>query len=205
MIKNIVFDMGQVLIHWSPRQFTSFLELTETDAALVEQELFRSVEWVRLDRGTITEEDAIVSVCRRLPEHLHDCAAQLITGWWKWPLIPMEDMAELIKELKSMGFGIFLLSNASLGLHEYFHRIPGAEYFDGKIVSSDHKFLKPQAEIYHTLYRSFNLNPAECVFIDDVPANIDGAMMTGMQGLVFYGDVARLRRELQALGINVTQ
>ena len=73
------------------------------------------------------------------------------------------------------------------------------------MVSADLKFLKPQAEIYQTLYSNFRLDPEECVFIDDVPANIDGAIMTGMNGVVFHGDVARLRRELRALGIPVSE
>ena len=205
MIKNIVFDMGQVLIHWAPQHFTDLLELSREDASLVQRELFRSVEWVQLDRGTISEENAIASVCRRLPEHLHSSVEQVVTGWWKWPLVPVEGMGALIRELKDMGYGIYLLSNASSRLHEYFHRIPGAECFEGKVVSADWKLLKPQAEIYQTLYSNFRLDPAECVFIDDVPANIDGAMMTGMKGLVFYGDVVRLRRELRSLGIEVSE
>lgn len=205
MIKNIVFDMGQVLIHWSAQRMTALLELPQEDAKLIELELFRNVEWTQLDRGTITEESAIASVCRRLPEHLHEGVARLITGWWKWPLVPVAGMADLIRELKEMGYGIYLLSNASSRLHEYFHRIPGAECFDGKVVSADLKFLKPQAEIYQTLYSNFRLDPEECVFIDDVPANIDGAIMTGMNGVVFHGDIARLRRELRALGIPVSE
>lgn len=205
MIKNIVFDMGQVLIHWTPRLMTSYLNLSEEDGALLERELFRNVEWVRLDRGTMPYEEAAASVCRRLPEHLHEGVRQLISGWWNWPLVSVEGMAELIRELKSMGFGVYLLSNASLGLHEYFHRLPGAEYFDGKVVSSDLKLLKPQSEIYRALYSKFSLDPGECVFIDDAPANIEGALMTGMPGIVFHGDVLRLRRELRALGIMVTE
>ena len=169
----------------------------------MERELFRGVEWVRLDRGTITEECAAVSVCQRLPEHLHEGVRQLVAGWWKWPLVPVDGMAELITELKSKGYGIYLLSNASGRLHEYFHRIPGAEYFDGKVVSADLRLLKPQKEIYDALYAQFHLNPEECVFIDDQPANVDGAMLTGMNGLVFHGDVIRLRRELCALDIPV--
>ena len=205
MIKNIVFDMGQVLIHWTAQQMTSYLDLPEADAMLVERELFRNVEWVQLDRGVISEEDAIASICRRLPEHLHEGVRQLITGWWNWPLVPVAGMAELVRELKSMGYGIYLLSNASSHLHEYFHRIPGAECFEGKVVSGDLKLLKPQAEIFHALYSKFNLNPAECVFIDDAPANAEGAIRTGMQSLVFYGDITRLRKELRAMDIMVSE
>ena len=205
MIKNIVFDMGQVLIHWSPQLMTSFLNLPKEDAQLIERELFRNVEWVQLDHGIITEDQAIKSVCRRLPEHLHEGVRQLVSGWWNWPLVPVEGMAELVKELKSLGFGIYLLSNASLRLHEYFHRVPCSECFDGKLVSADLKLLKPQAEIYQALYSRFNLNPAESLFIDDSPANAAGAIRTGMQSLVFLGDIPRLRRELRAMGIMVSE
>ena len=205
MIKNIVFDMGQVLIHWSPQLMTSHLNLPEADAKLIERELFRNVEWVRLDRGNIPEEDAISSVCQRLPEHLHEGVRNLVTGWWKWPLVPVVGMAELVQELKDMGYGIYLLSNASSRLHEYFHRIPGSEYFEGKVVSGDLKLLKPQAEIFQTLYSRYNLNPEECIFIDDAPANVEGATMTGMDGIVFYGDVSRLRQEMRAMDIMVSE
>lgn len=205
MIKNIVFDMGQVLIHWTPKQFVSLLKLSEEDTQLVERELFRNVEWVKLDRGTIAEEDAVSSVCQRLPEHLHDGVRQLVTGWWKWPLAPMEGMAELIRELRSLGYGIYLLSNASSRLHEYFHRIPGSECFDGMVVSGDLKLLKPQKEIYHALYTQLDLAPEQCLFVDDMPANVEGAMLTGMNGFVFYGDTARLRRELRTMGIMVSE
>lgn len=204
MIRNIIFDMGQVLIRWTPTQIASLLELPAKDVQLVERELLRSVEWILLDRGTITEADAVESVCARLPEHLHDGVRQLVTGWWNWPLVPVDGMAQLVRELKSMGYGIYLLSNASSRLHEFFNRIPGAECFDGKLVSADHGLLKPQSEIYWTLYAQFALNPAECVFVDDLPSNVDGAMLTGMTGLVFHGDVSRLRRELRALGVGVS-
>lgn len=204
MIRNIIFDMGQVLIRWTPTQIASLLELPAKDVQLVERELLRSVEWILLDRGTITEADAVESVCARLPEYLHDGVRQLVTGWWNWPLVPVDGMAQLVRELKSMGYGIYLLSNASSRLHEFFNRIPGAECFDGKLVSADHGLLKPQSEIYWTLYAQFALNPAECVFVDDLPSNVDGAMLTGMTGLVFHGDVSRLRRELRALGVGVS-
>ena len=112
-------------------------------------------------------------------------------------------MAELIQELKALGYGIYLLSNAPSNLHEYFHRIPGTDCFDGKVVSGDWKLLKPHAEIYWTLYGQFRLDPAECLFIDDSPVNIDGALQTGMKGIIFHGDTSRLRRELNSMGIPV--
>ena len=103
--------------------------------------------------------------------------------------------------LKEKGYGIYLLSNAGVSLREYFPGIPGAEYFDGLLVSAEEKLLKPQHEIYHRLYGRFGLDPARCFFIDDSPANIEAALCTGMEGTVFRGDPARLRRELEQAGI----
>ena len=202
-INTIVFDMGQVLIHWQPLALIAHLNLTEEQKGLLLTELFQSVEWVQSDHGTISLEQIVTQVCRRLPEDLHPAVEDLVLGWWRRPLVPMEGMAELIRELKEKGYKIYLLSNASVDLRKYFHRIPGSEYFDGLMVSAEERLLKPQHEIYHTLYSRFRLEPGRCLFIDDSPANIEGALCTGMEGIIFRGDAARLRRELGQRGVDV--
>ena len=202
-IDSIVFDMGQVLIHWQPLALIAHMDLTEKQKELLLTELFQSVEWVQSDHGTIALEQIVTQVCRRLPEDLHPAVEELVLGWWRRPLVPMEGMAELIRELKEKGYNIYLLSNASVDLRKYFHRIPGSEYFDGLMVSAEERLLKPQHEIYHTLYSRFRLEPGRCLFIDDSPANIEGALCTGMEGIIFRGDTARLRRELVQRGIDV--
>ena len=114
-------------------------------------------------------------------------------------------MAELIQELDGLGYGIYLLSNATSALNGYFRRIPGSEHFRGMLVSADWKLLKPQHEIYETFLSEQKLDPAECLFLDDYPPNIEGAGRCGMQGLVFYQDMERLRRELRSLGVGVKE
>lgn len=203
MIKNIIFDMGQVLIHWRPYMFTSTSDLSQEEEQLLTKELFSNIEWPQLDRGTISEEDATASVCARLPEKFHPMVEEIIFGWWKRPLVPMEGMADVIKELKENGYKIYLLSNASIHLREYFSRIPGSEYFDGLLVSAEEKLLKPQHEIFETLFERFSLNPEECFFVDDSPYNIEGAHCCGMQGAVFHGDVEELRYNMQNAGIRI--
>ena len=113
----------------------------------------------------------------------------------------MPGMAELVRELKQAGYHIYLLSNASLALREYFPRIPGSECFDKLMVSAEEKLLKPSHEIFERLYEKFGLTPGQCWFIDDSPQNVEGAIQTGMGGSVFYGDVKRLRRDLIQAGI----
>lgn len=203
MIKNIVFDMGGVLIHYSSSSILSHIPLSEEDEKQLMREMFRSLEWIQLDRDTISEQDAIAAICGRLPEHLHKVVNQVITGWWEFDLHPVEGMEELLSELKSLGCGIYLLSNATLRQPEYFDRIPGSQYFDGQVVSAQCRFLKPQTEIYETLFRDFSLKPEECFFVDDLSINIEGAYCRGMIGEVFDGDIQRLRRALNRAGVPV--
>lgn len=203
MIENIVFDMGQVLIHWQPQRLIAHLGLSAQEEETVIQELFQSVEWVQLDRGAISEEDVVERVCARLPEKLHSAVREEVFHWHERPLEGMEGMADLVRELKSSGYGIYLLSNASLALRHYFPRIPGAECFDGLMVSSEEKLLKPQHEIFEAFLARFHLMPETCFFIDDVPANVEGAITAGIQGVIFRGDTLRLREELRAAGIRV--
>lgn len=201
MIRNIIFDMGQVLIRWDPEKMLEEYALAPEDMQLLNTELFKGVEWIQQDRGILGEQEVAGRVCARLPERLHDPVRTLVYGWHRRHLTPMPDMAELVRELKAAGYGIYLLSNASTALREYFPRIPGSECFEKLMVSAEEKLLKPQHEIYERLYASFGLNPAECWFIDDSPANVEGAILTGMNGTIFRGDVARLRRELKQAGI----
>ena len=204
MIRNVVFDMGGVLIAWDPARIVARLGLGEEDSQLLRREVFQSVEWVSLDRGSLSEQEALESMGKRLPERLHAAALRCIF-WWRDELWPVPGMAELIEELDRLGYGVYLLSNATSALHGYFHRIPGSEHFRGHIVSADWKLLKPQHEIYEKLFSEYSLDPAECLFLDDYPPNIEGAKRCGMEGLVFYRDMARLRHELRSMGVGVEE
>lgn len=201
MISSIVFDMGGVLIRWNPEDMLRQYELSRQDMEILNRELFKSVEWIQQDRGILSEEELVRAVCARIPERLHQPVKTLVYGWHRRHLSPMPEMAELVRELKQAGYHIYLLSNASLALREYFPRIPGSECFDKLMVSAEEKLLKPSHEIFERLYEKFGLNPGQCWFIDDSPQNVEGAIQTGMGGSVFYGDVKRLRRELIQAGI----
>ena len=161
MIKNIVFDMGQVMIRWHPEYFLETGDFSEEDKAKLLKEVFRSVKWVQLDRGSITLEDAAAAMRRRLPEHLHDAVWEYGIDWYRWSIVPMPGMADLVRELKEKGYGIYLLSNCSIPLRQNVHRIPGIEVFDGVFVSSEHRLLKPQHEIFEKFFETFQLKPEE--------------------------------------------
>ena len=70
MIRNILFDMGGVLLRFDPELFVSRLHLDAADSAVLIREVFHSAEWVCLDRGSMTEDEAFASMCARIPERL---------------------------------------------------------------------------------------------------------------------------------------
>ena len=201
MIKNIVFDMGQVMIRWQPEYYLGQGNFSEEDKTKLLKEVFRSVEWVQLDRGSITLEAAAAAMRSRLPEHLHSAVWDYAIDWYRFPLVPMPGMAELVRELKEKGYGIYLLSNCSIPLRQNVHRIPGIEVFDGVFVSSEHRLLKPQHEIFEKFFETFRLEPSECFFIDDAVTNIEGALECGMTGFVFRADALELRATMAQMHI----
>ena len=202
MIRNIVFDMGNVMLRFDPKLFMERVGVTEPeDQKLIQQELFRSLEWVQMDRGTKTEAEVLEIVEKRLPEHLHDALEELLLRWER-PILVIPGMAEFIRDCRRAGYGIYLLSNASKRLHSYWKSIPGHEYFDGEFVSADYQLVKPQQAIYQKFCQVFGLDPKECLFIDDMPLNIEGAVTAGWQGIVFH-DVEDLRKKAYEIGVRV--
>ena len=204
MIKNILFDMGQVLIRFDQKFFIQRLGIEDADMELLLREVYRSVEWVQMDRGSLREEEAFERIRARLPERLHDAAWKLVIMWDR-PILEIDGMYELVEELKELGYGVYLMSNASVRQHEYWPRIPASKFFDGKLISADVHVIKPQPEIYRLCLEKFNLKAEECFFIDDAPANIEGALQCGIPGAVFHGDAALLRRQLRAAGVPVKE
>lgn len=205
MIRNVVCDMGGVLIAWDPPSIVNRFGLCAEDAAKLLREVFQSPEWTMQDRGVIPQEEILSRMCRRLPPHLHKAAAECVYGWWKPPFTPMNGIENLLRELKQNGYSLYILSNASRALHEYFHRLPASDVFSGLFVSADYGLLKPEQNIFQKFFETFQIRPEECFFIDDNPMNIEAAFMVGMQGSVFFGDTARLRRELIEAGVNVSK
>ena len=201
MIRNIVFDMGNVVIRFDPSFFLDRAGITDPDdRRLVMNELFRSVEWARMDAGSLTEETAEPLIMQRIPDRLKDTVRTLLYSW-AYPRDMILGMEDLIRRLKDAGYGIYLLSNASVAQHEYWPRFPVSRLFDGKLISCDVKVVKPCHRIYELFTERFSLSPEECVFIDDSPANAAGAVDCGWQGIVFHGSSRELEEKLRSLGI----
>lgn len=198
MIKNIIFDMGNVLILFRPEIFINRLNVSQQDAKLLNDVIFDSQEWASLDDGSANEAEVMEIFKNKLPVRLHDQMITLVTQW-DIPLLEVEGMSQLIKELKAKGYKIYLLSNASSRQHEYWDRISASEYFDGTVISADVKMVKPDPKIFEHLCEKFSLLPAECFFIDDLEQHVIAAESIGIKGYVFDGNVSKLRQVLERL------
>ena len=198
---TVVFDMGGVLIRFDAEHYTTRFVPDPADYELMRRELFRSIEWVWMDRGTITDDEVVAAVCARLPERLHQAVRDILDNWHQ-DIPPLDGVYDLVKELKGKGYRIYLLSNTCTRFHEFRKNIPALEFFDGEFVSCDFHFVKPEPGIYLRFLEQFLLRPEECVFIDDVPLNIEAAIRCGFSGIVYHDDPARLRRELRELGVD---
>ena len=194
-IRNIVLDMGGVLMDWNPEKISHALCDDPDDAALLAHTVFDSREWGWADAGAICEETVAWTAKLKLPERLHDLADVFALHWFD-VFEPLPAMGELVRELKSRGFGVYLLSNASPSFQTYRVRIPAIEEFDGVLVSCFEHVVKPEAAIYLLLCERYGLVPAECLFVDDMQRNVVGAERAGMQGYLYDGDVEALRRHI---------
>ena len=184
MLKNIVFDMGNVILDFDPRKMSSFFTNDEKAIDILCAELFSNKEWLALDKGVTDEETALKGICERVPEEYHGLCRDVLYNWYKY-FLPIEGSYEVVKELKSRGVGAYMLTNAALSIHEYRKNSPAFDLMDDILISAEEKMLKPDKNIYLRLLEKFGLKAEECLFIDDSEANIRAAEELGFYGLVF--------------------
>ena len=208
MIKNIVFDMGNVLILFYPEKIlgTILSDKDEIDAIL--EHFYASPEYREVDRGTLTYAEMLGKIKGTLPEHLIDLLYKLYVDncFVSDHMPPFPEMYDLVAQLKENGYNVYLLSNATPAFHSYRDKIPVMSLMDGVLISSDYKLLKPEREIYEALFDKFSLDPSECIFIDDVEENIEGSIACGMDGIVFspsFDEVSVLRDKLRNKGVKI--
>jgi len=180
MIKNLIFDVGNVLIEYRWHQMLLDYGLTKEEAAVAGPLFFEHETWKELDLGNMPVEDVILLYEKQLPQY---------AGLIRWFLthlelmpIPRPDVWEKVHALKEKGYKIYLLSN----YNEDFFRVhtQGASFLediDGKVVSYEIHKIKPEPEIYQYLLDKYKLQPEESVFFDDRPENTQTAEGLGMK------------------------
>ncbi len=182
MIKNIIFDIGNVLIDFDWGEY--IYDLFDTDTAEAVRSAMFCELWNEIDRGVLTEDELLQSFIDRaggfekeIRHAYHEVGRAVAQRDYAIPWI---------KELKSAGYMVYYLSNFSEHVK---HSAPDAldfiPYTDGGVFSCDVRVIKPDPEIYKILFGKYSLTPSECVFIDDNPANIETAKRLDMHTVHF--------------------
>ena len=196
MIKNVIFDFGQVLVHFEPDYITGRYIKNEADKNLAKNVIFDRLYWDRLDAGTIPEEEVISGIKSRLPERLWEDSLNAYKNWI-YNIPEVDKMSDLIKYIKEKyGVKVYLLSNISEYFAEHSKEIEILKNMDGCVFSATCGFTKPNREIYEHICEKFGLLPEETVFIDDNEKNIKGAEDFGIKGYLFKKDPDELKKWL---------
>ena len=198
MIKNVIFDFGQVLVRFEPEYMCSLYTDSTEDIKLLSEIVFDRIYWDRLDAGTIENDELIADIEKRLPERLHETAKKVYFNWINTlPEIPgMRDAIALCRE---RGFGVYLLSNISREFAERYTEIPILSLVDGCVFSSTCRYVKPDARIFAHITEKFGLEPSATLFVDDNEKNIAGALEFGIKAYHFDGDAAKLCSYIKSL------
>lgn len=195
---NIVFDLGGVVVRWEPKVLISQVFADLDVRKIVYQEFVGHPDWVELDRGTLTPEDAAARAARRTGLSQHE----VLDFLWRVPaaLVAIPDTVELLYRLRSRGHFLYCLSNMHLASIEHLEKAYTFwEVFSGKVISCRLSLCKPEPEIYSHLLETYQLNPTKIVFIDDVEVNLTAAGRFGIKTIRFESPY-QCASQLRALG-----
>lgn len=192
MIKNIILDMGNVLLYFRPELALKEFFETEEDRNIIRKELFKGPEWIMADEGKITNAERYDRVSLRVPERLHSKLKECVEGWHMC-MSPVTAAKEFCEDMKKKGYHIYVLSNACDRFHTYFPKFYDTDFFDGIVVSSDVHMIKPDAKIYQYLLDTYYLNAEECLFLDDREENVEAAKGVGMKAEIFEDNYNEIR------------
>lgn len=199
MIKNVVFDAGNVLVDFCWRELMQDLGFSEEVQKTFEKTVFGNSLWNELDRGVI-EESEVVEMMRA--ENSGHCKEFDMVWANRDKLVkPFDYALSIVEELKARGLRVYLLSNYPrelFDMHEKMGRFPYIGKLDGRVVSGFVKLVKPDREIYEHLLDTYGLKAEECVFIDDRKENVEAAEALGFKGIWFL-NYGQMRGELEKL------
>ena len=198
MIKNVVFDFGQVLVRFDPAYIVAQHTTDPVVAKALLDVVFDLSYWNKLDAGEVTDEEAIAHFRRHLPPELCELGERVFRSWVDH-LPPLSRMWELVAELKARGVPLFLLSNISISFAARAGEFPVLALFDRCVFSGPCHMAKPDPQIFRHLLSVCDIKAEETLFIDDSAKNIAGAESVGIRGYLFDGDAQKLASYLDTL------
>ena len=199
-IDTVVFDLGGVLVDWSPDYLYKDIFPNEEERRWFLSHVC-TLDWNEEQDGGRSLQDGTDYLVGKFPEH--EKAIRSYYGRWKEMLGgPIHETVEIFRHLKEhTQVKLYALTNWSaetfpvaLELFEFLH------WFDGRLVSGEEKIRKPSPDIYQLLIRRFNINPAKAIYVDDNIRNVLPARDLGFHGIHFQTP-EQFKRELQMAGV----
>ncbi len=184
MIKNIIFDIGNVLASFRWKEYFAEFSYDEDTMDRLAQATTMSEQWAEYDRGVLSDEEVLGLFIQNDPELepiIRECLTTVhgLVGKYDYT-IPW------IKELKQEGYRLYYLSNfAQTARRDNADALDFLFLMEGGIFSYEEKLIKPDEAIYKLLLERYGLVAEECVFIDDTEKNIIAARQLGIHGVVF--------------------
>ena len=184
MIKNIIFDVGKVLVEYDPDGMMKKLGFDEETLQTVNQAVFQNELWNESDRGVLSPEELLEAFIANNPAYEKEIRQVIDAVGDTISLMPYA--VEWVKELKERGYHLYILSNyAEYTYEKTSHKMEFLPYMDGVVFSYRCKLIKPEKEIYEYICKTYELKPEESVFLDDRKDNVEAARNMGMHGIVF--------------------
>ena len=201
MIKNIIFDIGNVLADFRWKEFLMEKGFDEYMAQRIGDATVNTPTWAELDRGVWSFEQLMQGFIANDPE----IAEQIRDGFADMSgMVTIRDYAcPWVQELQNRGFRVYYLSNFSHKVEvECEDSLAFIPLMDGGILSYREQLVKPDEAIYLRLLERYDLNPNECIFLDDTGVNIQAANVLGIHGIVFKSKEQAMHDMEQIIGGN---
>jgi putative hydrolase of the HAD superfamily len=197
MVRNVIFDLGGVLIEWNPEQILASYYAEPEMRAIMKTALFLHPDWLQLDRGTLDEAELLGRVAGRTGRP----AAEL-SGLFdaiRASLHTKNDTVALLERLSARGVPLYCLSNMSADIFAYLReRHSFWDAFRGIVISGAIRMAKPDREIFEFLLERYGLEAQQTVFVDDNPPNIEAARELGIHA-VWFKNARQCELELEEL------
>ncbi len=186
-IKNIIFDVGQVLIKYQPLKNLEKALQDKNLARDVYAKTFGSQDWLKLDRGLVTRNELITELGQKYPE-LENIIAESIRNWPEF-LEPVPENADLLEKLKEKDYHLYYLSNFPReGFKKTQEIFPYLKIFKEGVISGETGYIKPEPGIYRALIAKVDLEPSNSLFIDDRQENLTAADKFGFKTVRYTAD-----------------